>query len=63
MALMTAGTAMPTMVGGAVSMSMLMSMSAVDEEMLMSMDGAELTVVADDELSNLVGAGRSAMNP
>jgi hypothetical protein len=62
-ALITAGTAMPMMVGGAVSTSMLMSMSAVDEVMLMSMDGAESMVVADDELSNLVGAGRSATNP
>jgi hypothetical protein len=58
-ALMTAGTAMPTMVVGAVSMPM--SMSMVDKMMLMSMDGAESTAVADVEPSNLVGVARSAM--
>jgi hypothetical protein len=55
MALMTNGAAIPTMVVGAVSMSM------VDEAMLMSMDGAESTVVADVEPSNLVGVARLAM--
>jgi hypothetical protein len=60
-ALMMAGAAMPTLVVGAVSTSMLMSMSMVDEAMLMSMDGAESTTVADVEPSKLVGAARSAM--
>jgi hypothetical protein len=60
-ALMTAGTAMPMMVVGAMSMSMPMSMLVVDEAMLMSMGGAESTTVADDEPSNLVGVVRSAM--
>jgi hypothetical protein len=59
--LMTTGTAMPTMVVIAVSMSMLMLMSGVDEAMLTLIDGAELMAVADDELSNLVGVVRSTM--
>jgi hypothetical protein len=57
-ALMTAGTAMPTMAVCAVSTSMPMSMSVVGEAMLMLMDGAESMAVADDEPSNLVGVAR-----
>jgi hypothetical protein len=59
--LMTAGTAMPTMVVIAVSTSMQMLMSGVDEAMLTLIDGAESTAVADDKLLNLVGVVWSAM--
>jgi hypothetical protein len=56
---MTVGTAMPTMVVDAVSTSMPMSMSVVDEAM--SIGGAKSTAVADDEPSTLIGVERSAM--
>jgi hypothetical protein len=60
---MTVGIAMPTMVVDAVSTSMLVLMSklVVSKSMSMSIGGAELTTIADDEPSTLVGVERSAM--
>jgi hypothetical protein len=60
---MMAGTAMPTLMVDAVSMSisMLVSRLMVSGLMSMSNDDAELTAMADDEPSNLVEVVRLAM--
>jgi hypothetical protein len=61
--LMAVGTAMPTRVVDAVSMSMLVLVSklVVSELMSMSIGDAESIAIANDEPSNLVGEERSAM--
>jgi hypothetical protein len=58
---MTVGIAMPTMVVDAVSTSMLVLMSMLVVSESMSIGGAELTAIADDESSTLVGVERSTM--
>jgi hypothetical protein len=58
---MAVGTAMPTRVFDAVSMSMLALVSKLVVSESMSISNAESMAIADDEPSNLVGVERSAM--